>query len=92
MKYDSIFRPPVTRRIKCGRVVLGAGENVGEHKTEAREEVILVTKGRGALIQEGVTASLESGKAYFVKEGTLHDVHNTSDEPLEYVYVVAMLN
>lgn len=73
MKYDSIFRPPVTQRIKSGRVLLAPGEEVGEHTTEKREEVIVVLKGHGKLVK-GEELPIEEGQAYFIPEGVLHNV------------------
>jgi mannose-6-phosphate isomerase-like protein (cupin superfamily) len=41
---------PQTMGIKSGHVVLEPGENIGEHITEAKEEVIVVLKGKAMVI------------------------------------------
>lgn len=91
MKKEILFEPPVTRKLKSGRVILNPGESVGEHKTENREEILLVLKGRATVILEGKEIGLEEGKSHFIKENVMHDVKNDTDMPLEYIYVVGLL-
>ena len=67
---------------------LDPGEEVGEHVTDNREEVIVVLKGKAALVQDGKECLLEQGDAYFIKEGVKHNVKNAANSDLEYVYIV----
>ena len=92
METSFLVRPPESFSIKSGKVVLQPRECVGEHKTEKREEVIVIIKGRALVIKEGKRMELEEGEACYIKEGTKHNVINLSEEkPLEYYYIVSIL-
>ncbi len=71
-----------------GKVILRPGEEVGEHITENREEVIIVLKGNATLVKANERIELSEGETHFIKEGIKHNVKNLSNEPLEYIYVV----
>jgi quercetin dioxygenase-like cupin family protein len=92
MKYDSVIKPPKSRALKSGRVILEPGEEIGEHVTEAREELIVVLKGRATLIKERETIEIEQGNTHFINEGIKHNVKNNSDQVLEYIYVVSLFD
>ncbi|MFH1978475.1 MAG: cupin domain-containing protein [Candidatus Aenigmatarchaeota archaeon] len=92
METKNIVSPPDSRRIKSRKVFLSPGEEVGEHVTEKREEVIIVLKGKVTLEKEDQEIQLHEGESYFISEGVKHNVKNESDEPLEYVYVVSLLD
>jgi mannose-6-phosphate isomerase-like protein (cupin superfamily) len=91
MKSDSIVKQPQSRLLKAGRVILNPGEEVGEHVTEQREEVIIIVKGIASLVRNGEKIRLVEGDAAFVQEGVKHNVINKSDRKLEYIYVVSSL-
>jgi len=93
MKTESLIKPPKSKVLKSGRVTLLPGEEIGEHKTDKREELIIVLKGTATLIKgkkPEETIVLTAGKTYYIKEDVLHNVKNASDEELEYVYVVSL--
>ncbi|MCX6817487.1 MAG: cupin domain-containing protein [Candidatus Aenigmarchaeota archaeon] len=90
MKNTQIVRPPESRALKSGKVVLMPGEEVGEHVTTAREEVIIVLRGEAAVVKNGKYHRVVEGEAHYIKEGVSHNVKNLSDAPVEYVYVVSI--
>jgi mannose-6-phosphate isomerase-like protein (cupin superfamily) len=77
-----------SKSLKAGRIILEVGEEVGEHVTENREEVIVVLKGEGILLKEKGNLPIKEGDAHYIKEDTRHNVRNTSNRELEYVYIV----
>ena len=85
---------PETMGIKSGHVVLKPGENVGEHVTEAKEEVIVVLKGKAMILcgndDEPIVACAHS--VVYVPPETAHDVKSIGGDVLEYVYVVSPVN
>lgn len=91
MKTNSIIKPPNSKILKAGRVVLHPGEEIGEHTTDKREEIIIVVKGKAVLIKEGKEIVLNKGDTHYTEEGILHNVKNTSSDELEYIYVVCNL-
>ena len=90
------------RLLKCGEdtevmhsgfVTLQPGETVGKHSTENREEVLIVLEGNGEFISEGnEKLELKKGCLTYCPPHTEHNVHNTGDNPLKYVFVVSHIN
>lgn len=76
--------------MKSGRVTLEPGEEVGEHTTDHREEVVVVLKGSGVLLKGKEKVQLREGEVYFIGEDVLHNIKNESNAVLHYIYVVAL--
>lgn len=89
MNSDLIVKPPQSKVLKSAMVTLQPGEEVGEHTTENREEIVVVLKGTATLQKDGKSFIMVSGTAHFIGEGIKHNVRNESREPLEYAYIVA---
>ncbi|MBN2313929.1 MAG: cupin domain-containing protein [Sedimentisphaerales bacterium] len=80
---------PQTRGMRSGRVYLTPGQACGQHSTKDREELLVFLAGRGELIiDEKGYFQVGLGKVAYIPKQTLHDVKNTGDEPLVYVYCV----
>lgn len=87
------------RLLKCGEeaevmhsgfVTLQPGETVGKHSTENREEVLIVFEGQGKFIlNDENELKLEYGYIAYCPPHTEHNVLNTGDAPLKYVFVVS---
>ena len=92
MESKSLFKPPFTNVIKAGRVKLSPEEDVGEHITEKREELIIVLKGVATLYIDSNSVELNEGETYYIEEGKKHNVVNNTTNALEYIYVVNPLN
>jgi len=92
METISLVRPPESRMLKSGRVILAPREEVGEHVTDKREEIVVVLKGTGILVKEGEETALKAGEAHFIAQEIRHNIRNSSDEMLEYVYVVGLFD
>ena len=73
--------PPVTSAMKAGAVELG---------TEGREECVVVLEGEGRfLLAGGAELPLRAGTLVYCPPETTHNVLNTGQVPLRYVYIVA---
>ena len=81
---------PQTGGMRSGFVRLKTGESVGWHTTGQNEETLVILHGKGEAEIEGESAMVvtETMIAY-IPPGTRHNVKNTGDGLLEYVYVVA---
>ncbi len=90
MKTNEIIEPPASRILKSSKVILLPNEEVGEHVTDRREEIIIILKGAATLFEEGKIIGLNEGEAHYIKEGVRHNIKNDSDEVLEYIYVVGL--
>jgi len=82
--------PPETVTMKSGYVVLEPGRSVGKHSTEHHEEILIVLEGQGEMrFHDGSKLELKARTALYCPPETEHDVWNTGNELLRYVYVVA---
>jgi len=81
---------PRTCGMRSGKVYLAPGKSCGQHSTKNREELLVFLSGRGELlIGENDRYKVGKGKVSYISPQTAHDVSNTGDEPLIYVYCVA---
>lgn len=85
----TLLKPPFSEGLVSGCVTLAPGEEVGVHRTEAREEVIVVLSGRATVICGGERLTVNAKQLAYIPSGQEHNVVNESDRQLEYVYVVA---
>ena len=81
---------PQTQGMRSGKVYLAPGQACGQHSTKDREELLVFLAGQGELlIGENDRFPVGQGKISYIPKQTNHDVKNTNDEPLIYVYCVA---
>ena len=81
---------PQSCGMRSGRVCLGVGDSCGEHSTEGREELLVFLCGQGELlIGEKERFEVGEGRVAYIPPNTVHNVKNTGDKPLIYVYCVA---
>ena len=87
-----VIAPPDSGVMKSGCVVLKPGEEVGEHMTENKEELIVVLQGKAKVISDGKSVEAGENTAVYIKSGKLHNVINDSGAVLRYIYVTAPLS
>jgi mannose-6-phosphate isomerase-like protein (cupin superfamily) len=76
--------------MRSGFVRLKPRSSVGWHTTSQNEEALVILRGRGEALLEGQPArAFEAPMLVYIPPVTRHNVTNTGDGPLEYVYVVA---
>jgi len=81
---------PLTCGMRSGRVYVHPGKTCGRHSTNNHEEVLVFLSGRGMLlIGEKDRLQIGEGKISYIPPHTVHDVKNTGDKPLIYIYCVA---
>jgi len=82
--------PPETVTMKSGLVILQPGQNVGKHSTGSHEEMLLIVEGKGAMMfQDGTRLEVDPDHILYCPPQTEHDVTNTGNGVLRYVYIVA---
>ncbi len=86
---ESWLKPPLSQNIKSGFVVLHQGEEMGEHVTENKEEVIYIIEGTATVIVSGNTDYASAGSMIYIPPHTPHNVKNESEEAVKYIYVVS---
>ena len=81
---------PQTRGMRSGFVRLKPGATVGWHTTGQNEEALVILRGKGAVRLEGQPDQTFAAPALaYIPRATRHNVQNTGEGLLEYVYVVA---
>ena len=90
-KYTELLGgPPETVSMRSGCVELLPGESIGLHSTGENEEMLVTLSGSGELCSPGTDPlQMHSGCVLYNPPHTPHDVINTGDHPLRYIYVVA---
>ena len=81
---------PETCGMRSGRQVIAPGCDCGEHSTKAHEEVLVVLDGQGtARFGDGTSLQIRGGQLVYIPPHTTHNIVNTGDKALRYIYVVA---
>jgi quercetin dioxygenase-like cupin family protein len=82
--------PPDSISLHSGYVELMPGESVGLHSTEEKEEMIVPLSGSGELTSPGLDPlPITVDSVLYNPPHTPHDVVNTGNVPLRYVYIVS---
>jgi len=81
---------PQTDGMRSGFVRLKPGQSVGWHTTGQNEESLIILRGGGDALFEGqAKRNFVAPRFLYIPPATRHNVENTGQEVLEYVYVVA---
>lgn len=89
-EYFQILGENQTKTMRSGLVTLKPGENVGEHSTKSYEEMLVILDGKGeAEISGSERMKIGKGQIVYIPPKTIHNVYNTCDSVLQYIYVVA---
>ncbi|HTY11409.1 MAG TPA: cupin domain-containing protein [Bacteroidota bacterium] len=87
---DILTGPPGTVTMHSGYMVLAPGKSVGRHSTRGYEEALIVLAGSGEMrIINSRTMQLKPYSVAYCPPATEHDVFNTGNDTLRYVYLVA---
>lgn len=80
--------PPQNQCLRSGLVILLPGSSVGKHNTEDYEEMVIVLEGQGEMLGAEGRIVINPMQAVYCPPNTEHDVINTGNTPLRYVYIV----
>lgn len=90
LEYFRILGESETKTMSSGLVSLKPGENVGEHSTKSYEEMLVILNGKGeAVSNKSEKLNIEKGQIVYIPPNTIHNVYNTGDSVLQYIYIVA---
>jgi len=88
---EMLVAPPISSKLKSGHVVLHQGQDVGEHVTEGKEEIIYIIAGKAIITVDDEVEKIESGTMIYIPHGKKHNIKNEDEETLQYIYVVSPL-
>lgn len=80
---------PQTQGMRCGRVDLKPGEEVGAHNTGAHEETLVIIEGAGVAELAATPVRIEAGQVLYVPPETPHNIRNVDSPRLRYLFIVA---
>jgi mannose-6-phosphate isomerase-like protein (cupin superfamily) len=84
---------PATAGMRSGFVRLLNGATVGWHTTGKYEESLVILQGQGEAIIEGQPGMPFTAPAVvYIPPAARHNIKNTGNTPLQYVYIVAPAN
>ena len=82
-----------TSAVHSGMVCLEPGKSIGNHSTNDGEEVIIVLNGEGEIsFDDYETLKMAEGFLIYCPSYTEHDVKNSGNELLKYVFFVAKVS
>ena len=81
---------PETVSMRSGYMVLAPTQSVGQHSTKGNEEALVILSGSGEMrMAGGPTLVLRRYSVAYCPPFTEHNVFNTGNDTLRYIYVVA---
>jgi len=87
-KPELLLSPPISQYLRCGYKILHKNEEVGEHITENREEILVILTGTATIHCEDETHSVNAMSVVYIPPQKKHNVLNTVDSLLTYLYIV----
>ena len=79
-----------TVSMHSGLVTLEPSKSVGKHSTKGCEEMIIVLKGSGEMqFNNTETIKMRNGFIFYCPPDTEHNIKNTGEKYLKYIYVSA---
>jgi mannose-6-phosphate isomerase-like protein (cupin superfamily) len=88
-EYQSLLKPPKSFGLHAGRVYLKPGAECGQHTTGPQEELLVFLSGQGQAFLGEKTFPVGQGQITYIPPQTIHNIKNTSNEPLIYIFCVA---
>jgi mannose-6-phosphate isomerase-like protein (cupin superfamily) len=73
----------------CARLTLEPGASIGSHAHEQEEEVYIVVRGRGRIIEAAGAVEVGPGDTVLTGNGASHAVESIGAEPLEMIAFIA---
>lgn len=81
---------PQTKGIRAGYVNLKPEEDIGEHSTDSKEEVLIILNGKAEISCGNLSVLLaEADTLIYIPANTKHNVKNIGKALLKYVYITA---
>ena len=68
--------------------VLQPGASIGYHSHDTSSEIIFIIKGKGKVIDNNETVTIEEGQCHYCKKGDSHSLINDSDKELVFYAAV----
>jgi mannose-6-phosphate isomerase-like protein (cupin superfamily) len=77
------------KNFRIGMVTIQPGGKSSPHAHEKNEEAWIVVEGRGEMVIAGEKEKIEPGIIVYAAPGEMHQLFNTSYEPLKAYYIMS---
>lgn len=72
----------------CAKLIIPPGASIGMHEHAGEDEVYIVLKGKGKVIDDGTVAEISVGDSVLTGKGKSHAVECVGNETLEILALV----
>jgi len=72
----------------CAELILPSGTSIGPHAHVGEDEIYIIQKGQGLMIDDGKEFSVTAGDAILTGQGASHSIKNTGEEDLVVTAVI----
>jgi len=79
-----------SKRLMMGYTIIYPACRSNGHEHGDREEAYYVTRGKGVMVIDGEEFTVSAGDCFYVPFGKFHTIRNPHNEPLEYVWAIAI--
>lgn len=76
----------------CAELQLAPGASIGLHEHNNEDEVFIIQKGRGLIVDDGKEVEVEAGDSILTGKGASHSIKNIGDEDLLVTAVIIQYN
>lgn len=72
----------------CSELIIPSGASVGTHEHIGEDEIYLIQKGNGIIIDGGIESRIEAGDAVLTGNGSSHSIKNSGTEDLVVTAII----
>jgi len=72
----------------CAQITIPPGASIGLHSHDMEEEIYIITRGSGLLIENGKEFEVKEGHLALTDEGRGHAIKNNSHQNLELYAII----
>lgn len=72
----------------CAELTLAPGSGIGEHEHVNEDEIFIIQRGRGLVVDSGREVEVGAGDAILTGEGASHSIKNIGSEDLLITAVI----
>ncbi len=72
----------------CAELILAPGAGIGEHQHVDEDEIFIIQKGRGIVVDGGKEFEISAGDSILTGKGASHSIKNTGNEDLVVTAII----
>lgn len=72
----------------CAELILAPGAGIGEHQHIDEDEIFIIQKGRGVVVDGGKEFEISAGDSILTGKGASHSIKNTGNKDLVITAII----